>query len=106
MFAPNLLDESDPELDRARQATFAELTGGVATLGETVPIEDAAAAVVSGWALMHGIATLALTGNLDSSGVRALLGEADLLEITRRSGRLLFGSSSPAAPSEPVAHTS
>lgn len=91
MFTPSLLGKSDPQLNEARDATFAELTGGVAELGNTVPIEDSVAAVISGWALVHGIATLALTGNLDSAGVRSLIDGGDLLEITRRSGRMLFG---------------
>ena len=50
------------------------------------------AVTVAGWSIVHGIATLALSGNLDSSGVRALLGDTDLLTITRRSAGLLFGS--------------
>jgi AcrR family transcriptional regulator len=93
MFTSNLLDDSDPELDAASRAAFAELTGGVAALDSTVAVEDSAAAVVAGWALVHGIATLALSGNLDSSGVRVLLDGGDLLEITRRSGRMLFRDS-------------
>lgn len=91
MFTPNLLGDSDPQLNEARQATFAELTGGVADLGSTVAIEDSAAAVIGGWALVHGIATLALTGNLDTAGVRSLI-DGDLLEVTRRCGRMLFGA--------------
>ena len=91
MFTPTLLDESDPELNEARQATFAELTGGVAGLSSSMVIEDSAAAIISGWALVHGIATLAMTGNLDGAGVRSLIDDGDLLEITRRSGRMLFG---------------
>ncbi|MGW5875446.1 TetR/AcrR family transcriptional regulator [Nocardiopsis terrae] len=101
MFAPALLDEDDPELSAARAAAFGELRAGVASTasgGRTV--DDAAAGVVAGWSIVHGIATLALTGNLDSSGVRSLLGDADLLTITRRSAGLLFGPSGPppAAP--------
>lgn len=92
MFTPNLLAKTDPQLNEARQEAFAELTGGVAGLGGSTPIEDSAAAVVSGWALVHGIATLALTGNLDSAGMRSMLDGGDLLEITRRSGQMLFGS--------------
>lgn len=101
MFAPTLLDEADPELSAARTAAFGELTSGVeSTAKEGRPVDDAAAGVVAGWSIVHGIATLALTGNLDSSGVRALLGDADLLTITRRSAGLLFGA--PGPPPEPV----
>lgn len=101
MFAPTLLDEDDPELSAARTAAFGELSSGVESLAlEGRPVEDAAAGLVAGWGIVHGIATLALTGNLDSSGVRALLGDADLLTITRRSAGLLFGA--PEPPAEPA----
>ncbi|MES0838208.1 TetR/AcrR family transcriptional regulator [Nocardiopsis tropica] len=92
MFAPTLLGEGDEELEAAREAAFAELQGGVRSLAEEGrPVEDGAAAVVAGWAIVHGIATLALTGNLDRSGVRRLFEDTDLLTITRRSAGLLFG---------------
>jgi len=90
MFAPALLSDDD-ELEAARTAAFAELQGGVRSLAaEGRPVEDSAAAVVAGWAIVHGIATLALTGNLDSSGVRRLFADTDVLTITRRSAGLLF----------------
>ena len=92
MFAPALLDESDPELSRARSRAFGELTGGVDRLGLADPGDDAAAAVIAGWSLVHGLATLALTGNLQSAGVRDLLVEQDLAALTRRSASMLFGS--------------
>ncbi|MFE3459128.1 TetR/AcrR family transcriptional regulator [Nocardiopsis aegyptia] len=95
MFAPRLLDDGDAELVAARGSAFAELTGGVDTLEDRgIAVEDSAAAVVAGWAIVHGIATLALNGNLDTSGVRALFADTDLLTITRRSAGLLFGPSS------------
>lgn len=96
MFAPTLLDEDDPGLFAARTDAFGELRTGVESMAlEGRPVDDAAAGVIAGWAIVHGIATLALTGNLDSSGVRALLGDADLLTITRRGAGLLFGASAP-----------
>ncbi|MEV2274341.1 TetR/AcrR family transcriptional regulator [Nocardiopsis sp. NPDC049922] len=88
MFAPTLLDVGEPELAAARRAAFAELTTGADTVAPDGG--DKPAAVVAGWSIVHGIATLALTGNLDSSGVRALFGDADLLDIARRSAGLLF----------------
>jgi len=92
MFAPTLLSEDDEELQAAREAAFGELQGGVGSLADRgYPVEDGAAAVVAGWAIVHGIATLALTGNLDSSGIRRLFDDTDLLTITRRSAGLLFG---------------
>ncbi len=102
MFAPTLLDEADPALSAARGAAFDELRSGAASVSdEGNRVDDPAAGVVAGWAIVHGIATLALTGNLDSSGVRALLGDADLVTITRRSAGLLFGpSGQPPSPAQ------
>ena len=58
-------------------------------------VTDEPAALVAGWSIVHGIATLALTGNLDRSGARDLFEGADLSTITRRSAGLLFGPSGP-----------
>jgi hypothetical protein len=95
MFAPALLDDEDDALDAARAATFAELRAGVDTMSDGPDQQDAAAAVIAAWALVHGIATLGASGNLDASDLRALVGGGDLAEITRRSAALLGGSPSP-----------
>jgi AcrR family transcriptional regulator len=95
MFAPALLDDEDDALDTARAATFAELRAGVDTMSDGPDQRDAAAAVIAAWALVHGIATLGASGNLDASDLRALVGGGDLAEITRRSAALLGGSPSP-----------
>ena len=94
MFAPRLLDENDADLNAARAGAFAELTGGVDALASGGRVEDAAAAVVAGWSIVHGFATLALTGNLDGSGIRALFTDHDLIAMIRRSAALLYGSDS------------
>jgi AcrR family transcriptional regulator len=60
MFRPDLLDNHDPELAAARAEAFAPLSAGVSTFNPPDPV----AAQVAGWGLVHGIATLALTGNL------------------------------------------
>ena len=93
MFSPKLLDEDDPALQAARAGTFAELQGGVAALQASGQVDDPEAAVLAAWAVVHGIATLALTGNLDASELRGHVAGGDLLEITRRSAALLFRSS-------------
>lgn len=95
MFAPTLLDDTDDELDAARSATFAELRAGVDSMSDGPDQQDAAAAVIAAWALVHGIATLGATGNLDASDLRELVGGGDLATITRRSAALLGGSPSP-----------
>jgi AcrR family transcriptional regulator len=92
MFTPSLLDEDDERLAAARSATFAVLRAGVESMSGSSGAEDAGAAVVAAWALVHGIATLGLTGNLDASQLRGLFADADLAAITRRSAALLYGS--------------
>lgn len=98
MFTPTLLDLENAELAAARELAFAELTGGVDQVVAAQGTDDAAAALIAGWSLVHGLATLALSGNLDSAGVRELLAEQDLSAITRRAGGMLFGSSRPTDP--------
>jgi AcrR family transcriptional regulator len=95
MFAPTLLDETDEALATARDATFAQLRAGVDSMDDGAHAEDAGAAVVAAWALVHGIATLGLTGNLDASKLRDLFTNNDLAAITRRSAALLYGSPGP-----------
>ena len=90
MFTPTLLDENDPELAAARTAAFAELRGGVAAMASAGKVEDAATAVVASWSLVHGIATLALTGNLDKAELRALVADGDILAIARKSAAMLY----------------
>jgi AcrR family transcriptional regulator len=94
MFSPKLLDEHDPALWSAREMTFAELRGGVAALAASGQVDDPPAAILAAWSIVHGIATLALTGSLDASELRSAAGGNDLLEITRRSARLLFATGS------------
>lgn len=90
MFSPKLLDQSDPALEAAREVTFAELRVGVQGLEAAGQVDDAPAAVLAAWSVVHGIATLALTGNLDASDLRSHVAEGDLLAITRRSAAMLF----------------
>ena len=94
MFTPSLLDENDESLAAAREATFAQLRAGVDSMSSSADatIEDAGAAVIAAWALVHGIATLGLTGNLDASKLRDLFENDDLAAITRRSAAMLYGS--------------
>ncbi|NKZ01709.1 TetR/AcrR family transcriptional regulator [Nocardiopsis alborubida] len=101
MFTPSLLSGDDAELNAARTAAFDELRAGVESLAEEGrEVGDAAAAMVAGWSVVHGIATLSLTGNLEGSGFGDLFRGADLLTVTRRSAGLLFGPSAARGPSE------
>ena len=95
MFTPYLLDLNNPELIEAMDATFAVLREGTATLSDPAARQDAAAAAIAAWSLVHGLATLVLTGNLDRAGVRALLPANDILGLARRTAGMLFGPSLP-----------
>jgi AcrR family transcriptional regulator len=70
MFRSDLLDNDDPDLVAARAAAGAPLTSGVADL----QLDDPEAGKVTGWAVVHGIATLALTGNLRGDPVELARG--------------------------------
>jgi AcrR family transcriptional regulator len=95
MFTPAILDPADPELEAAMEATFALLRQGVDGLPTPSARQDAAAAVIASWSLVHGLATLALTGNLDKARVRDLVG-GDLLDLARRSAAMLHQPTAPA----------
>ncbi len=96
MFQPDLLDTTEPGLRAARAETFAVLGAGVAGLSAAGAQEDAAAAVIAGWSIVHGIATLAITGNLDAAAVGPLVAGGDVEQITRRAAGMLFGSPRPS----------
>ncbi len=95
MFSPTLLDGTNPDLVAAKRAAFDELQGGVDAMAAQGRVEDAAAAVIAGWGIVHGIATLALTGNLDDAKLRSLVAGGDLTAITRRAAGMLYGSPQP-----------
>lgn len=76
MFRSDLLDNDDPELVAARESAAEPLAQGVAALD----LDDPEAGEVTGWAVAHGIATLALTGNL----------RGDPIELARRALRQTY----------------
>jgi AcrR family transcriptional regulator len=78
MFRSDLLDNADPELVAARAEAFAPLVAGVAAKG----LDDPEAGQVLGWSVVHGIATLALTGNLSSG--------SDVESVARRAIALTY----------------
>lgn len=92
MFSPDLLDAADPDLDAAQQEAFSVLRQGVEALAAHGSVADATAAVVAGWSLVHGLATLESTGTLRGAHLRDLLPDADLPAITRRAAGMLYGS--------------
>lgn len=92
MFSPAVLEPDDPELVLAQDDAFEVLRAGVDTKVVDGAVQDAAAAVLAGWSLVHGLATLAASGALDGAGLRAMLGDQDLAAVTRRAAGLLYGS--------------
>ena len=61
MFRPELLELDDPALVAAQERSSRALYGGVQSVA---PEADAIRAGVAAWALVHGLATLFLDGNL------------------------------------------
>lgn len=82
MFRPELYRADAPEVVEQRRRTAAALYGGAAEIADADD-DRAVVAGVAGWAIVHGVAQLWLTGNLP-----AALG-ADPEDITRRVARLL-----------------
>lgn len=99
MFDLGAVDTDDPDLVAAKAAALAEMRHGVGTVGGPGARADQAAAALAGWALMHGLATLAIGGNLDASGVREMVAGRDVLDLARRSGSMLYGSTDPGSRS-------
>ena len=82
MFRSDLLDNDDPELISARTEALAPLRAGVRALGATDPL----AAEVANWGVVHGVATLALTGTLTGALDDP---QADVEALARRALSLL-----------------
>lgn len=82
MFRPEFLHNDDPELVAAREAAGDQLRAGA---GRASPGGKNPDLPIAGWALVHGLTTLWLAGNLPARTVD----EAEAL--FRRSARLLSG---------------
>ncbi len=83
MFRSDLLDNDDPELISARAEALAPLRAGVRALGPA----DPTAAEVAHWGVVHGVATLALTGTL--LGALGDDNEGSVEDLARRALSLL-----------------
>jgi AcrR family transcriptional regulator len=100
MFRPELVDSANTELQHAQQRTAAQLNAGARTHGDE-SAEGIAVASIAAWSLVHGMATLKLSGALDAAGLLQQAG-GDLPSIALRAARQLF---SGASPSEAAART-
>lgn len=98
MFSPGLLDEDDSALVEARSRSFAVLTSGVDAMAAEGRLDDARAAVVAGWSLVHGLATLALTGNLTGAGLADSVDGEALTTLAARAAGMLYDSPSGETP--------
>jgi AcrR family transcriptional regulator len=95
MYRPDLYRATDAELVAARRAAGALLYGPVAGLAGGDPGFDPLRAGVAAWALVHGLATLWLGGNLPPQ-----LGD-DPERLARSVAAYLFRPA-PAPPSPPA----
>lgn len=89
MFRPELYRGDDPEVTAARDAASFVLLGSASQVTDATG-GDGVGAVVAGWSLMHGLATLWLNGNLPAE-----LGD-DPVALGRRIGTFLFQASEVA----------
>jgi AcrR family transcriptional regulator len=84
MFRPDLLQPADAALNEARARTSELLYGRVGTVADAAAGGDQRLPAIAAWALVHGLATLWLAGNLPTD----LLDDPEAL--TRDVARHLF----------------
>ena len=89
MFEPKLLDYDAHGLREASRRAFSLLQSSSDDFGGDGERESTAAILVAGWGMMHGIAQLALAGVFDEGTLREAMGNADVIDLARRAGRLL-----------------
>jgi AcrR family transcriptional regulator len=96
MHRPDLVDGADGDLQRAQHRTAAQLSAGARTHGGG-SAEGIAVASIAAWSLVHGMATLQLSGALDAAGLPQQAG-GDLRSIALRAVNQLFSGVSPSEP--------
>jgi hypothetical protein len=64
MFQPDLLRRDDPALLDAARRSSGYLRSGATQEGANVGTADTEALMIAAWSLVHGLATLWLTGNI------------------------------------------
>lgn len=105
MFTPDLLDLDDPALEAARAATLGRLGAGAQRVAPGAGSSGAAVAALAAWSLVHGLATLHLSGSLGDAAVRTVVrggaAREDVLAMARRATGVLFAGSRAGA--DPVA---
>jgi hypothetical protein len=99
MHRRDLVDGSNADLQRAWARTAAQLNAGAGTRASG-SVEGVAVASIAAWSLVHGLATLQLSGELEAAGLLQHTG-GDLPSIALRAVQQLFGG----APSESTTRT-
>jgi AcrR family transcriptional regulator len=95
MHRRDLVDGSNPDLRRAQARTAAQLKAGARTPGGG-SVEGLAVASIAAWSLVHGLATLQLSGELEAAGLLQLAG-GDLRSIATRAVQQLFETPASAS---------
>jgi AcrR family transcriptional regulator len=93
MHRPELVDGANSDLQRAQHRTAAQLNAGARTHGGG-SAEGIAVASIAAWSLVHGMATLQLSGALNAAGLPQQAG-GDLGSIALRAVQQLFSGMSP-----------
>jgi AcrR family transcriptional regulator len=96
MHRRDLVDASNADLQRAHARTAAQLNAGARTRGSGSE-EGIAVASIAAWSLVHGLATLQLSGELEAAGLFQLAG-GDLPSIAMRAVQQLFGGPPSESP--------
>lgn len=96
MFRPDLIDANAPDLAAAAQRTYNQLRSGASALTGPTPAEVAVASTAA-WSLVHGLATLLLSGAVDLDELTRVTG-GDLHAVAVRTAELLFPPSTPPQP--------
>ena len=92
MHRRDLVDGSNAGLQRAQAHTSAQLSAGARTRGSGTA-ESIAVASIAAWSLVHGLATLQLSGGLEAAGLLQHAG-GDLPSVARRAVQQLFRGAS------------
>ena len=71
MFRPDLYRGDDPALAAAKERAWAALSTPAGSTAEAIG-GDAGPVALAAWSLMHGLATLLLTGNVTAPDSRSL----------------------------------
>ena len=96
MHRPELVDGANADLQRAELRAAAQLNAGARIHGGR-SAEGIAVASIAAWSLVHGMATLQLSGALEAAGLAQQAG-GDLPSIALRAVRQLFDGTSPSKP--------